>query len=60
VVFRLAQSNGSWVENVIHMFPGSGEDGAFPEGGVTLNEHVYGLASALGYSLGGMVFEISE
>jgi len=60
IVFRLIHSNGSWTEDVIHMFPGSAADGAFPEGGVTFNKHIYGLASALGYSLGGAVFEISK
>jgi uncharacterized repeat protein (TIGR03803 family) len=59
VIFKLAASNGGWTEEVIHEFPGSGEDGIYPEGALTLNQQIYGLSTEGGTSVAGAAYEIT-
>ncbi len=58
-IFKLTPSGNSWTEDVIHAFRGSGEDGIYPEGALTLNQKLYGLATSGGLSVAGAVYEIS-
>jgi uncharacterized repeat protein (TIGR03803 family) len=64
-IFELSPNgSGGWTQTVLHSFQGV-SDGAFPEGGVILDQagNLYGTTSAGGYSGGsggyGTVFELS-
>jgi uncharacterized repeat protein (TIGR03803 family) len=60
VVFSLAPSKGGWTEDVIHAFPGSGSDGIYPEGAVTLlNQQLYGLTTSGGTGVAGAAYELT-
>ncbi|MFZ0321493.1 MAG: choice-of-anchor tandem repeat GloVer-containing protein [Candidatus Sulfotelmatobacter sp.] len=59
IVFRLAPSTDGWTEDLIHEFPGSGEDGFYPESAVTLNNRLYSLTTSGGSSLAGAAYEIT-
>jgi uncharacterized repeat protein (TIGR03803 family) len=59
-VFKLAPSDGGWIETDLYDFTGL-TDGAYPLGGVVLdaNGNLYGTASQAGVGNGGVVWEIT-
>jgi uncharacterized repeat protein (TIGR03803 family) len=59
-VFKLTHINGGWTSTLLHDF-GSGNDGIFPQAGVTVdaNGNLYGTTSAGGANGNGIVFEIT-
>ena len=60
MAFRLSQVNGSWVFTDLHDFT-DGEDGAYPNGGVTLDAagNLYGTCVVGGASGFGTIWEIT-
>src|ERR1700685_4041250 len=62
-VFELVNSNGTWTENVIYSFLGSGSnDGAYPFAGLVFDKagNLYGTTYQGGASSQGTVFELSK
>ncbi len=60
LVYRLALSQGSWTETVVHAFAGA-SDGAYPQDGVVLDQagNVYGMTTHGGANSLGVVYELS-
>ena len=59
-VYKLTPSGGGWVESVLHNF-GGGNDGVYPEAGVTLDSggNVYGTTYYGGSGIYGTVFQLT-
>jgi uncharacterized repeat protein (TIGR03803 family) len=60
-VYQLTPSGSGWAENIIHSFPGSGEDGVVPACGLIFDQlgNLYGATPAGGSGGGGTVFELT-
>jgi uncharacterized repeat protein (TIGR03803 family) len=60
VVFKLAKSNGSWMESVVYSFTG-GQDGGAPYAGVIFDAagNLYGTTVGGGSNQGGTVYELT-
>ncbi|HUI84262.1 MAG TPA: choice-of-anchor tandem repeat GloVer-containing protein [Candidatus Binatia bacterium] len=62
VVYQLVHSGGSWTENVLYTFTGSGGDGAYPFAGVIFDQvgNLFGTTTAGGTFGYGTVYELSQ
>jgi len=60
-VYQLTPSGSGWAENIVHDFPGSGEDGVVPACGLIFDPlgNLYGATPAGGSGGGGTVFELT-
>ena len=59
-VFQLSQSGSSWTESTLYAFPGQGQNGENPAGGLILDGsgNLYGGTSYGGSNYGGTAFEL--
>ena len=60
--FQLAPSGSSWIESTIYAFPGQGQNGDNPAGGLIFDGsgNVYGATSDGGSNEGGTAFELTS
>ena len=60
-IFELSPVGGGWQETTLHGFTGSGGDGSYPQGALTLDSagNLYGVTLQGGTSNWGTVFELS-